>query len=220
MHESITLPIHPRTGLRAVGIVKGRPVWPILGGSEPPEPPAPPAPPAPPEPPAYTPPASQADLDRIVQERLGRLQKQYGMTPEEAKALKDRTDKLEFDLSSETEKAVKAAQDEARKAALAEANPRAVRAEFKAEAKGVLTKEQLDALLDDLDLSKYLTADGDVDEEKIANKIKAFAPAGNGNGNTGRPPRPLGQGTRPPSEQKPGDAGRAMAAKRFGAKTS
>jgi hypothetical protein len=27
------LPIHPRTGLRAVGIVSGRPVWPILGAS-------------------------------------------------------------------------------------------------------------------------------------------------------------------------------------------
>jgi hypothetical protein len=27
-----SLPIHPRTGLRAVGIVRGRPVWPILGG--------------------------------------------------------------------------------------------------------------------------------------------------------------------------------------------
>jgi hypothetical protein len=30
------LPIHFRTGLRAVGIVNGRPVWPIKGGSEPP----------------------------------------------------------------------------------------------------------------------------------------------------------------------------------------
>jgi hypothetical protein len=28
-----TLPIHPLTGLRAVGIVGGRPVWPIRGGS-------------------------------------------------------------------------------------------------------------------------------------------------------------------------------------------
>jgi HK97 family phage major capsid protein len=27
------LPIHPRTGLMAVGIVRGRPVWPILGGA-------------------------------------------------------------------------------------------------------------------------------------------------------------------------------------------
>lgn len=45
MHEH--LPVHPRTGLRAVGVVAGRPVWPILGGSEqagdPPDPPAAPA---------------------------------------------------------------------------------------------------------------------------------------------------------------------------------
>jgi hypothetical protein len=208
MHESTTLPTHPRTGLRAVGIVKGRPVWPILGGSEPPEPPAPPAPPQ------YTPPASQADLDRIVEQRLARERQKYA-DYDTIKQRAEAYDALELDLSSETEKAVKAAQDEARKAALAEANPRAVRAEFKAEAKGVLTKEQLDALLDDLDLSKYLTAGGDVDEEKIAKKIQAFAPTGNG-----KPPRPLGQGTRPPSESKPGDAGRAMAEKRFGSKKS
>src|SRR6266496_4004561 len=31
------LPIHHRTGLRAIGIVGGRPVWPILGGAPPTE---------------------------------------------------------------------------------------------------------------------------------------------------------------------------------------
>jgi hypothetical protein len=31
--EATGLPIHPRTGLVAVGVVGGRPVWPILGGS-------------------------------------------------------------------------------------------------------------------------------------------------------------------------------------------
>src|SRR5215211_6920708 len=30
----LALPVHPRTGLSAVGIVNGRPVWPILGASE------------------------------------------------------------------------------------------------------------------------------------------------------------------------------------------
>lgn len=53
-----TLPIHPRTGLRAVGIVAGKPVWPIFGAED--NPPAAPAgQPAPvPAPPAPTPPAS------------------------------------------------------------------------------------------------------------------------------------------------------------------
>jgi len=40
---SEVLPTHPRTGLRAVGIVGGRPVWPILGGSGETTPPAVPA---------------------------------------------------------------------------------------------------------------------------------------------------------------------------------
>lgn len=34
MDVEFNLPIHPFTGLRAVGIVAGRPVWPILGGAE------------------------------------------------------------------------------------------------------------------------------------------------------------------------------------------
>lgn len=55
---SLPLPVHPLTGLRAVGIVGGRPVWPIRGGSGEGEPPAPqpPAPPANPPAPAPQPP--------------------------------------------------------------------------------------------------------------------------------------------------------------------
>jgi hypothetical protein len=44
------LPIHPRTGLRALGWTRRGPIWPVMGGSEPPaDPPAdpPPDPPAP-----------------------------------------------------------------------------------------------------------------------------------------------------------------------------
>lgn len=50
------LPVHPRTGLRAVGIVGGRPVWPIFGAED--TPPAAPAgqPAAPPAVPAGDPP--------------------------------------------------------------------------------------------------------------------------------------------------------------------
>lgn len=34
MKHALDLPVHFRTGLRAVGIVNGRPVWPVLGGDE------------------------------------------------------------------------------------------------------------------------------------------------------------------------------------------
>lgn len=66
------LPIHPVTGLQALGFTKRGPIWPVIGASE--DPPAgdPPAgdPPAgePPEGKTFT----QADLDRIIGERLAR----------------------------------------------------------------------------------------------------------------------------------------------------
>lgn len=51
--DTTALPIHPLTGLTALGIVGGKPVWPILGGSQPVgEPPAPVTPPATPPAPA------------------------------------------------------------------------------------------------------------------------------------------------------------------------
>lgn len=210
LHDSVTLPIHPRTGRSAVGIVNGKPVWPILGASD--EPPAPPAPPEPP--PTYTAPASQADLDRIIETRLARERARFS-DYDDLKTAKERLDALELDLASDKDKAVAEARKDERTKATSEATPRVVRSEFKAAAKGVLTDEQLTALLEDLDLSKYVTDKGDVDEEKVGKKVAAFAPTGNGKQ---PPPRTLGQGKQPGMQTQPGDQGRAMAEKRFGAK--
>lgn len=226
MLYSSDLPTHPRTGRQAVGIVNGKPVWPILGGSG--------------EgddggdggagdggqggnggqgdgAPSYTPPASQADLDRIVQDRLARLSKSYGMTPEEAKTFKTRVGVLENDLSSESDKIAKKAADDARAEERTKGTTRAVRAEFRAAAKGTLTDAQRDALLEDLDLSRYADEDGEPDVDKIEKKIKAFAPA---QGKTPAPPRPLGQGNRPPVETSARERGKAEAQRRFSAATS
>lgn len=77
-----SLPVHPYTGLAAIAILRGRPVWPVAGGSQPlgqpssppadpgatpptPAPPAnqPPSPPVPPgQPPATPPPAGDGQL--------------------------------------------------------------------------------------------------------------------------------------------------------------
>jgi Spy/CpxP family protein refolding chaperone len=212
MRESTMLPIHPRTGLQAVGIVKGRPVWPVRGGSEPPEPPAPPAPP---EPPQYTPPASQADLDRIVEQRLARERQKYA----DYDAVKQRAeayDALELELSSDMDKAARAASEDGYNAAMALAVPRVVRAEFKAEAKGVLTPEQLDALLEDVDLTRYATDDGEPDSERIQQKIAKFAPAPSGA--TSTRVVTLGQGAQRPAQPSQRELGRAAAEKRFGTK--
>lgn len=204
---------HPITGepLRALGIRRdGTTIWPILGGSEPPEPPTPPVPPE------YKPPGSQADLDKIVENRLARERAKYA-DYDDLKAKAEKHDAMEAELASDKDKAVAAAREEERSKIASESVPRVVRAEFKAEAKGVLSPEQLDTLLEDLDLSKYVDAKGDPDVEKITKKVKAFAPSTNGN-NGGRPPRSLGQGNQPPADVKPGERGRAEAQKRFGTK--
>jgi hypothetical protein len=61
--RSTTLPVHALTGLTAIGLVGGKPVFPVLGGSGPDDPPPtdpppadPPKPPDPPTPPPADPP--------------------------------------------------------------------------------------------------------------------------------------------------------------------
>lgn len=220
------MPIHPRTGLRAIFVSPktGRAYWPILGGSEPP-PPVPPPPGAPTPPPKpFTPPSSQEDLDAIINKAVGRAHKQYGgLTPEQVQEKVARAaamDALELEMSSDIEKAKHQAADEARTAARAESVPRIVTAEFRAAAKGVLTDEQLSAVLEDLDMTKYATADGEADLAKIAAKIAKIAPA-----QQQQPPgvgqyRLLGQGQQPPAVVAPGEAGRAEAQRRFGDKAA
>lgn len=160
---------------------------------------------------SFTPPASQADLDRIIQDRVRRATSKYG-DYDELKAKAEQHDALELELSSDKDKAVASARAEERTAGAV----KAVRAEFKAAAKGVLTDAQRDALLEDLDLSKYLTGKGDVDEDRIEKKVAAFAPADDGNGRQTHQSRDLGQGNRQQAKPKPGEQGQAMAEKRFG----
>jgi hypothetical protein len=78
------LPVHPFTGLTAIGFRRdGRPIYPIRGGSEPPaQPPADPAPtppaPAPPADPPTDPPLGPAGKKALDEERAARkeLEKQ------------------------------------------------------------------------------------------------------------------------------------------------
>lgn len=220
-----TLPIHPRTGMRAVGIVAGRTVWPILGGEESGDAAAQAAAAkaasdAAAAAAAYNPPGTQADLDKIIETRLARERAKFS-DYDEIKAKAAKHDEIELELGSAADKAAAQARQEERTKANSEWTPRVVRSEFRAAAKGVLSDEQLTALIEDLDLSKYVTDKGDADDEKIAKKVAAFAPANGGAGaGAGNPPRQLGQGQQRPSNVKPGDQGRAMAEKRFPKKQS
>lgn len=238
MQNSSTLPthptlMHPRTGapLAAVYVSPktGRVRWPILGGdgsggdggegagdggqsgngdggtSN--------------NSPAYTPPASQADLDRIIEQRLARERGKYA-DYDDLKARAERLDALELEMSTDLDRATRQAVDDGYSSAMAAAVPRIVRAEFKAEAKGVLSDEQLDALLEDVDLTAYADINGDPDVDRIKAKIEKFAPPQGTRGtNYVRPPVSFGQGNQQQSQAKPGDQGRAQAAKRFGKQT-
>lgn len=120
-------------------------------------------------------PTSQEELDKIIAARVARVQKRYA-DYDSLKEKAARADALDNELATETEKAVRAAREEERKEIQAKTTPRLVRAEFRAAAKGVLSTEQLDSLLEDVDLNRFITDTGDVDEDRIAKKISALAP--------------------------------------------
>lgn len=70
------------------------------------------------------------------------------------------------------------AADAARREEQAKLAPRLVKAEFKAAAAGKLSKELLDAFLEDVNHGVYLKDDGELDTEKIQKRVDALAPAG------------------------------------------
>jgi hypothetical protein len=103
-------------------------------------------------------------------------------------------DQLQAASQTDTERATTEGLRKGREEALTATVPRLVRAEFRAAAKGVLKPDQLTALLEDLDLMKYANDDGEVDEDRIAKKVAAFAPADDGEGRAAFPD--LGGGKR------------------------
>jgi hypothetical protein len=76
---------------------------------------------------------------------------------------------------SDTEKAVEAARAEARTAALREVGGRLVDAELRAAAAG--RPIEVDALLEAVDRSRFITDDGDVDRKALAAWVDRIAPA-------------------------------------------
>lgn len=101
-----------------------------------------------------------------------------------ARDAEKRAQDLEDANKSEQEKAVDAARNEGKAEATREANTKVARAEFRAAAKGRMTSEQLDALLEDLDLTKFLDENGEVDVKRIETKVDLIAPEGAGDKKT------------------------------------
>jgi hypothetical protein len=111
-------------------------------------------------------------------------------------------DELKRSQMTEQEKAVDEARVAARAEAIAETTPERVRLTFEAIGAGRLTEQQIDELLEDVDMTKYLTETGAVDRERVARKVNALAPAEQHS----TPIVPdLGQGVREPALALNGD---------------
>lgn len=107
---------------------------------------------------------TQADLDQIVKDRITRERAKF--------ADYDDLKKKAAAAMTEQERAVAEAKDAGRAEAIAETGGRLVKAEFKAAAAGRLPN--LDQLLEDLNLAKFLGANGEPDTKAIAAAVERF----------------------------------------------
>ena len=126
---------------------------------------------------------------------------------------------LRKERETENEKAVREAGEKATAEERKKTAPRLVSAEFRAAAKGVLSAEQTTALLEDLDLTKYLTDTGEVDVQRVEKKVAAFAPAKDDDAKKRKFPD-LGQGKRASKPAAGVSSGREMYEARRGTKAS
>jgi hypothetical protein len=107
---------------------------------------------------------TQADVDRIVTDRVTRERAKfadYGDLKKKAAA-----------AMSEQERAVADAEARGAQAAAGKAGARLVRAEFRAAAAGTVDAETLNAYLEDVDLSRFVGDDGEPDLKAIEARIK------------------------------------------------
>lgn len=79
------------------------------------------------------------------------------------------------DQMTPDQKAIDQAKEEARAEERRKIAPRLVAAEFKAKAKNV-DEELLEAFLEDLDHTKYLNSNGEVDTEKVKARVEKLSP--------------------------------------------
>ena len=106
---------------------------------------------------------TQADIDRIVADRVARVKSQfadYGDLKKKAAA-----------AMSDQERAVAEAEQRGAQSAAVKAGARLVKAEFRAAAAGRVETDALAAYLEDVDLSKFLGEDGEPDTKAIEARI-------------------------------------------------
>jgi hypothetical protein len=133
-----------------------------------------------------------------------------GKTAAEIKAIVDEAEASRRNTLTLDEKTIEDAKADARKAALAEIGPKAVKSAFDL-LLGDMPEQEKDEHIDTLDLSKFLTDDNEVDTAKVRAHVARVQPdKGSGQG------RDFGQGRRGGSGQSGVSAGRSRYQERHG----
>lgn len=112
---------------------------------------------------------------RKHEDSVRELRSQFG-DYEQVKAKAAEADRLRQQVETDTEKALREATEKARQDAINEFRPALVAAEFRAASAGRIDADRLATLTEDIDMSRYLKADGKVDLDKVAAKVDAWAP--------------------------------------------
>lgn len=125
-------------------------------------------------PPTYEAPASQADLDRIISDRVARERAKYA-DHADLKAKAARLEEIESANATDMEKAVKAARSEGESEANQRANARLVKSEARALAAAANFRDAADAVAF-LDLSNIRVGqDGEVDGAAVKTLLDALS---------------------------------------------
>lgn len=235
------LPIHPFTHVQAIGFTSRGPVWPVMGGSGDGDEDGAGAQGGAQSGqgashggsdkgfPADTPVAQMTDAQQAAywkhysREHEGKAKAftTLGVTPEQIQQLQERNAELEKAQLNASELALKEATDkaaaDARAATEADWKPKLLASQLKSAASQVLSGDQLTEWLDSVDPGKFVGDNGEIDESKVMGKLTAIF----GQKKEQQQQQPFwGQhSTGHQSADKPGTAGRAAAAKRFGSKT-
>lgn len=150
----------------------GRPVFPIAGGAE--DDPAGGDNPPGDDPPNYTAPATQADLDRIIGDRLARERARFADYDEIKRKAAEHDAALEA-AKTDADKAIDAARSEGEKAATDRVNERLKKSEARVLASAAKFRDPSDAVAF-LDLGKVaVNESGEVDEAAITEQLKTLA---------------------------------------------
>lgn len=121
-----------------------------------------------------------AELGEAGKKALKAERDRAATAEKEAKELKARLDQLERAQMSEQERVVAEAIDKAKHDTRSEYAGLLVAAEVKVAATGLLDAEQVDSLLNTVDLTKFLTEDGQVDTDRITTFVQGIAPKNDG----------------------------------------